>query len=189
MKDNRSKRLVLVCHCILNQNSKVEGIARYPGTFLPAAELLIRSEAGVYQLPCPEMTYLGMSRWSAVKAQYSSPFFRRHCQALAESMMDEMEDYTTRGYTVAGLVGMDGSPSCGVDFTQQALGEPWGGRVEKIPARQYVSGKGTFIDILEKEAERRGLSFPLMGLPENEAMGSIEASLEKMERLLKREGF
>jgi predicted secreted protein len=186
MNDCRSKKLVLLCHCILNQNSKVEGIARYPGTFRPAVDLILQSDAGIYQLPCPEMAYLGISRWSAVKAQYSSPFFRRHCRTLAERIMDEIEDYVNRGYAVLAVIGMDGSPSCGVDFTQQALGEPWGGRIQAIPTRRYLAGSGTFMDMLRDRIREHGLQgIPFLGLPENEAVGTVEEALQKMKGMLR----
>lgn len=186
MKDSRSKRLVLVCHCVLNQNSKVEGIARYPGTFRPAVDVLLRSEAGLYQLPCPEMMHLGITRWSSVRDQYNAPAFRRHCRALVERVMDELEDYARRGYKIVALIGMDGSPSCGVDFTQEASGEPWGGRVQSIPSRQYVKGTAPFIEILRGAAAERGLpEIPCVGLPENEQMGTVEAALFRIEKVLK----
>jgi predicted secreted protein len=187
MQDKRSKKLVLLVHCILNQNSKVEGIARYPGTFRPAVDLLLQTEVGIYQLPCPEMAYLGISRWSSVRDQYSSPFFKRHCRKLSEEVMNEMEDYARRGYRIAALVGMDGSPSCGVEFSQEALGEPWGGRMNKLPERQYIPGTGTFIEEFKKVAAERHLpEIPLIGLPENDQMGTVESALRKIEEILGR---
>jgi hypothetical protein len=100
--------------------------------------------------------------------------------------MDEMEDYRNRGYAVLALIGMDGSPSCGVDFTQQALGEPWGGRIEALPTRQYLAGSGTFIESLRESAREHGLhAIPSVGLPENEAIGTVEEALQKMEAALR----
>lgn len=99
--------------------------------------------------------------------------------------MDEMEDYAARGYEVLAVIGMDGSPSCGVDFTQQALGESWGGRVQAVPTRQYLPGSGTFIEILRKSAKEHGLSsIPFIGLPENETIGTVEESLQKLKSIL-----
>jgi|WetSurMetagenome_2_1015567.scaffolds.fasta_scaffold36826_2 predicted secreted protein len=185
MQDKRSKKMVLLVHCILNQNSKVEGIARYPGTFRPAVDLILAKEVGIYQLPCPEMAYLGISRWSSVRDQYNSPFFKRHCRALAERVMDEMEDYARRGYRIAAMVGMDGSPSCGVDFSQEALGEAWGGRMNKLPERQYIRGTGTFIEVLKQVATERHLpEIPFIGFPENDQMGTVESALQKLDGIL-----
>ena len=178
---------MLLVHCILNQNSKVEGIARYAGTFRPAVDLILQKEVGIYQLPCPEMAYLGISRWSTVRDQYSSPFFRRHCRVLAEKVLDEMEDYARRKYRIAALIGMDGSPSCGVEITQEAAGEPWGGRMYELPERQYIRGTGTFMEVLKKDAMERGLpEIPFVGLPESEQMGTVESALLRIEKILER---
>ena len=185
MQDSRSKKLLLVAHCVLNQNSKVEGIARYPGTYRPAVDLILQSEVGIYQLPCPEMMYLGISRWSAVKAQYSSPFFRRHCRALAERVMDEVEDYTARGYEALGVLGMDGSPACGVELTNATGGAPWGGRIIEPPARRLITGSGAFMDALREAAAARGLSaLRFIALPESDEAGSLDEGLARLRALL-----
>ncbi len=187
MRDHRSKKLILVCHCILNQNSKIEGIARFPGTLRPLVDLILQSDAGIYQMPCPEMTHLGIHRWSSVKAQYSSPFYRRHCHSLAERVTDEVEDYASREYKTLLVIGMDGSPSCGVDFTQEALGEPWGGRMEGVPSRQYIRGSGTFIEVLREEIGGRGLGqIPMIGIPERDEVGRLEETLPKIDSILRR---
>jgi predicted secreted protein len=186
MKDSRSKKLVLVCHCILNQNSKIEGIARFPGTLRPVADLLVQSDVGIYQMPCPEMAHIGIHRWSSVKEQYSSPVFRRLCRTLAERVADELEDYASRDYRTLALIGVDGSPSCGVDFTQRALGEPWGGRMAALPARQYVSGSGTYIEALRGILRERGLAeIPFIGIPEVQEVGRLEETLPKVETMLR----
>jgi predicted secreted protein len=184
MNDARSKRLVLVCHCILNQNSKIEGIARFPGTFRPVVDLLLEVGAGIYQLPCPEMTYLGISRWSAVKDQYDSPFFRRHCRNLAANVMDEIEDYHRRGYQTGAVLGMNGSPACGVDLTPQPLDEPWGGRITGVPSRRLLPESGTFMEILRQAADERSICIPFIGLPEVEEAGSLDEALAQVRSAL-----
>lgn len=186
MRDERSKAIALVCHCVLNQNAKIEGIARYPGTFRPVVERLLDAEVGIYQLPCPEMTFFGISRWSAVKDQYSSPFFRRHAQDLADRVADELEDYARRGYRSVCVIGMNGSPACGVDLAPQAAGEPWGGRIAGVPTRSLVPEKGTFMELLSDVLASRGLGdIPFIGLPEVAEAGDLESALSKLEILLR----
>ncbi len=185
MRDERSKTIALVCHCVLNQNAKIEGIARYPGTFRPVVEQLLAADVGIYQLPCPEMTYFGISRWSAVKDQYSSPFFKRHAQSLADRIVDELEDYKRRGYRVLCVIGMNGSPACGVDLTPQAAEEPWGGRIPGVPNRRLVSDKGTFMEVLGEVLDARGLGdVPFIGLPEVAEAGDLGSALSRVEALL-----
>ena len=60
--DRRSKKIILVAQCILNQNAKIDGCAHYPGAIEGVAEVLIRSGCGIVQLPCPEVMHLGLDR-------------------------------------------------------------------------------------------------------------------------------
>jgi len=186
MRDERSKKIALVCHCVLNQNAKIEGIARYPGTFRPVVDRLLASEVGIYQLPCPELTFFGISRWSAVKDQYSSPFFRRHAQKLAERVADEVVDYERRGYRVLCVIGMNGSPACGVDLTPQPADEPWGGRIPGVPSRRLVHDNGTFMEVLSDVLAKRNLGMiPFIGLPEVPEAGDLDCELSKIDVLLR----
>lgn len=61
-KDKRSRKIVLVAHCVLNQNSKIDGCAHYPGPIKEVIELLISAGCGIVQLPCPELMHLGLDR-------------------------------------------------------------------------------------------------------------------------------
>ena len=81
-------------------------------------------DAGVQivQLPCPEFTLYGAHRWGHVSEQFDNPFFRNHCRKILEPIMEQMEEYLTCGefFEILGVVGVDGSPSCGVDYTCSA---------------------------------------------------------------------
>jgi predicted secreted protein len=63
------------------------------------------------------------------------------------------------------IVGLAGSPSCGVDTT--SLGYA-GGRVRECE-HEHVTGKGIFMEEFMAELERRGISF------EAEEIGAKEA--------------
>jgi predicted secreted protein len=63
MTMKRSRRIALVSHCLLNVNAKVEGLAEYQGVH-PVIEGLSAAGFGVIQLPCLEMTHMGMKRWA-----------------------------------------------------------------------------------------------------------------------------
>jgi hypothetical protein len=39
--DSRSKKVVFVAHCVLNQNAKIDRCARYPGAMRELAEYLV----------------------------------------------------------------------------------------------------------------------------------------------------
>jgi hypothetical protein len=99
-------------------------------------------------------------------------YTRRVYRRLARQVADEVEDYQSSGYTVVGIVGVDGSPSCGVRRTLEVkrslamVGQlPTTARAEDMNAiiqACLVEGSGIFIELLRKELERRGLNVPLM---------------------------
>ena len=60
--DGRSKRVVFIAHCLLNQNSISDGTAVYPAAFKSTVRLLLDADAGIVQLPCPELCCLGLDR-------------------------------------------------------------------------------------------------------------------------------
>ena len=73
---------------------------------------------------CAEMTALGMKRWGQTREQYESVSFTGHCRELADQTAGRVAEFLRCGYEVVGLVGVDGSPTCGV--THSASGD-WGG--------------------------------------------------------------
>ena len=60
--DVRSKSVIFVAHCILNQNSISEGTVSNPAQIKEILELLTPSEVGIIQMPCPELYCLGLDR-------------------------------------------------------------------------------------------------------------------------------
>ena len=60
--DCRSRRVIFLAHCLLNQNSISDGTAVYPAAFKDVLRLLMDAEVGVLQLPCPELCCLGLDR-------------------------------------------------------------------------------------------------------------------------------
>lgn len=187
VRDRRGEKVIFLSHCILNQNAKVRGIAEYPGAIVPLVELLLDQGIGMYQMPCPEMTYLGNMRWGQVKDQYNNPMFRRHCQRLAEVIVDQAENYRQCGYQVLGFVMMDGSPVCGLNRTPRPKDPDvmWGGMAWYVPESEYVPGKGNFCEVLQEVLHERGLGdIPFVASPEFEEVGTIEDALAQIRALL-----
>ena len=60
--DGRSRRVLLIAHCLLNQNAISDGTAVCPAAFREAVRALLDGEAGIVQLPCPELCCLGLDR-------------------------------------------------------------------------------------------------------------------------------
>ena len=60
--DGRSKRVIFLAHCLLNQNAISDGTAVRPAAYRELIQLLLDAEAGIVQLPCPELCCLGLDR-------------------------------------------------------------------------------------------------------------------------------
>ena len=61
-EDGRSKKVVFIAHCFLNQNSISDGTAVYPAVFRNVIELFMNADIGIVQMPCPEFCCLGLDR-------------------------------------------------------------------------------------------------------------------------------
>lgn len=60
--DQRSFKLVILIDCILNQNSRDFGAATYPSMNKDILHLCMKHNVGIFQIPCPEMAFLGLLR-------------------------------------------------------------------------------------------------------------------------------
>ena len=175
-------RIALVSHCLANQNAKVDEYAQCPGVVAPVIALLREFGYMLQQMPCPEMTFLGVTRWWQVKEQYDTPGYRRHCRSLAESVADLLQPRLAEGCGDLVIIGVDGSGSSAVTYT--GIGPDWGGRPEDKPW-QVVSGKGVWIEELEQILRRRNLPPPrLFGLPMELPGFDMQASLADLRRFL-----
>lgn len=110
---NRSKKIIIVSHCILNQNSVVYPLARAKGAF-KISSYLVNSGAGLYQLPCPEFKHLGLTRKPMEKEDFDTPFYRSLCIKLAGEVLIDLKEYKDQGYTLCGFIGINNSPTCSI---------------------------------------------------------------------------
>lgn len=148
---NRGKKIVLLSHCILNANSKVEGLSKYPSAVLDLISFLSENGIGMIQLPCPEMSMYGMKRWGHVKEQFDTPIFREHSRVILNDIAMQVRDYVSNGYTLVGVIGIDGSPSCGINKTCSS--KSWGGESKSFDEAKFkdvstINEKGVFIEEL-----------------------------------------
>lgn len=142
MPSNATQEITVAAHCLLNPFTRVKGLE--PVAFRP--------EGPVVQLPCPEALYLGLDRWAVTKNQLDVPEFRRFCRSLITSVADLLEMLARQGARIR-IVGVAGSPSCGVTTTSSGYA---GGRVRECE-HEHVSGRGVFMEELLAELERRGV--------------------------------
>jgi len=155
IQDKRSHKIVIVAHCILNQNSRVQGIAYYAGMINEIVDVLRKHEVGIIQMPCPELTYAGLLRPSQTKEQYGTPAFRRYCRQIASSTTDQVEEYVRNGFKVLAVLGVEGSPTCGVE-----------------------ANLGILMEELKSELKKRKVEVPMKGVRQKHVSQDI-AWLEK----------
>ena len=151
-------RVAFIAHCLLNQNAKVEGGAKRPAMWEPVLDLLREHDYTVRQMPCPELAFGGARRFWGVREQFDTPLYRRHCRRLAQLVAGVMAQHVSAGDDVV-LIGVDSSPTMGVDFTPSA--PHWGGKPDVgEDDSELVRGDGIFLEELRAELAERGLPFP-----------------------------
>lgn len=178
----RNRKLVVVCHCILNCNSKVEGLSTFEGTHNIVSEL-IEEGYGIIQLPCPEMIMYGIKRWGHTKEQFDNLFYRNQCRLMLEPYIKQFENYIKNNYKLKGIIAIDGSPSCG--YNKTCSSNEWFGEIsgcenlnEKINDIKMIDGKGVFIEELEKLLIENKLEVQILGL--DESIKDISKLIEKL---------
>lgn len=113
-QDERHGKLVVVAHCVLNQNSRVLGIARYPAVIDEVVDILRKHNVGFLQMPCPELTYAGAKRPGKTRDEYDTPSYRRHCKQIAISTATQLEEFAKNDIKAITVLGIKHSPSCDV---------------------------------------------------------------------------
>ena len=165
--DTRSKKVVLVSHCILNQNAISDNTADYPAAVKEIIYPLIDADIGILQMPCPELNCLGLDRGDVhggerpvvventrIRRALRQPGAYGVLVGLVDQVVYQVEEYLRNGFKVVAIVGMNRSPSCGVDTTSDN--------------DQEIAGRGVFMDRLRAELEERGISIPMYGVKGSE---------------------
>ena len=172
-RDKRSKRVVFVTHCILNQNAMIDGLPSYPGVVLEVVDMILASDCSIVQFECPELIYLGLDRKvdisskrtvesedSRIRVLMLKRPGRRCCQTLAKSAFYQIEQYIRNRFTVVGVLGINASPTCGVETT-------WSEGKEII-------GPGVFIRELQKICARHKIEIQMRGINLKDPAEAIE---------------
>lgn len=108
----RSKEIIVVSHCILNQNTVIAEEARAMGSIPSVVDWVLKEGYGFLQLPCPEFTYLGINRDSMTYEQYDTLDYRNHCSKILIPVVEQLIEYKNNGFKIKGMVGIGHSPSC-----------------------------------------------------------------------------
>ena len=175
--DTRSKRVIFLAHCILNQNAISDGTAGYPAAHADLIRTLLDAQVGIVQMPCPELCCLGLDRGdpqaaerpvvvenTRIRVALGAPEATAQLDRLVDHVMLQIREYRRHGFTIVGIVGVNRSPSCGVDTTSD--------RDRELP------GQGVFLARLTAALDTAGLSIPVVGVKcTPEAMDKIRSIL------------
>lgn len=157
LSDMRSRKVVFIAHCFLNTNTRFPGGSGYPGATIPLIELLMQSGMGIIQMPCPEYGCFGLEK--ELYGELSEAQVRSGFRNMARSVADQIEAYRRMDYEIAGIIGMNPSPSCGVEVTK--------GKDTMLGTGRDTSekdGSGVFIEELRQLLVERDLSnIPMFG--------------------------
>lgn len=117
------EKIIFLSHCILNQYARAKGVRNViPGRARvePVYDLIKYYDVGIVQMPCPEIEYEGLIRRACGQDRYDNFTFSNICNKYALYIRSQIEQYSKAGYCIVGLVGVNGSPTCGV--TKTSLG-------------------------------------------------------------------
>lgn len=144
-QDTRSRRWVAVIDCILNQNSRDAGSARFAALNFEWLQICHEHGVGILQMPCPEILALGFKRQrppgTSIRQALESESGRRCCAGLASEVADRIESCLADDCTLLAILGGNpGSPGCAVIAGQNGLHDD----------------SGVFMRALQEALSRRG---------------------------------
>lgn len=161
---NRIKKIAIISHCIINQNSVVKGEYKDINIFFPFIKKLFEENIGILQLPCPETECYGLRRWGHVKEQFDNCGYRKYLEKIVNSFVDIIKEYINNGYEIVGIYGIAGSPSCGVNLTCSAN---WEGEIssykdkEDIISRvKMINESGIFMEMFKSILDKNKINIP-----------------------------
>lgn len=163
----RSKKIAILAHCILNCNSKVVGLSGYKSSIREIINKYMNEDIAIIQLPCPEFTFLGLKRWGMTKEQYMHNKYRNHCRELLMPYVEQIKMYLEEGYEIIEYMGVDHSPSCGVNYSCRGYlgGDVCNGRnsIETVSEEM-----GVFTEEFKAVLDKEGISISFKAIDEKE---------------------
>ena len=173
------QKILFVSHCFLNDGAKLknQNLSEMEQERKDKREFLKKIlDAGVeiIQLPCPEFILYGANRWGHAASQFDTAFFRKESRKMLEPILLQIEEYSfyPERFEIIGIVGIDGSPSCGVTFTYD--GE-WGGEFsgnenlsDTLDSLKREEKPGIFMKVLKDMLAEKGHEISFYSLKELE---------------------
>ncbi len=162
----RSKKVVFVSHCLLNQNARALNSEKYPGAVKELADMLTEAGIGIIQLPCPQIEFNGgLNRKST--SSHDDKSYRTHCKTLSTDILKSVQKYLQSNYKVLGIIGVELSSTCGVH--------------QVLDGKKNSPGKGVLIEEIEELMHKKNFQVPIIGINLN----NLYSSMEKIQSLLK----
>jgi predicted secreted protein len=155
----RSRKVIFVSHCMLNQNARITTAADFPAMFEPLFEWLKEHKIGIIQMPCPELMVLGLGRVS-VRDGLETNEGHAHLHQIIDNVIYQIRQYQFQGFEVLGILGKQGSPSCGVTMTWlNDLHQP---------------GIGVYIRLLKERLSEEQIEVEILGVADHEQEKAID---------------
>lgn len=152
-EDGRSRRFVAMIDCMLNQNARDLGAARFPAMNFELLRLCHENQVGILQMPCPEIAALGFKRTRApgqsIRAALDTEAGRQCCAEIALNVADRIAALLADGnQLLVVLGGNQQSPGCTVHAGAGGLRED----------------SGIFLLALQAEFDKRGIATKFRGI-------------------------
>jgi predicted secreted protein len=162
----RSKKIIFVAHCLLNQNVLPVGMERAAGAVKELVELLAEAGVGIIQLPAIELEFGGLESKPKPKEAMDTKSVRGTCRTHAKAVFDQIKIYLAKNYQVLAILGVESSPIYAVH--------------QLVNGNRNIPGKGIFIEELEDEMRKRNFQVPIIGVNLN----NLFSTMEKIQNLL-----
>jgi len=186
LRDERGKKVVFVSHCILNENTRYLGGAFRKGCIDEIVDEVQNQGIGMVQLKCPEQKAWGgvlkKHVWQGLDSKNTMLYrlrkallrifvwnTKRIYRKIAKEVITEIKDYIDSGFEVVGIIGIGGSPTCGVNKILDFEALEWlaGMDIDDLERKSMnewlykkflIKGRGLFIEALAKELRKKNIA-------------------------------
>lgn len=148
----RSKKVVFVCHCLLNQNARAQGVEKCESVVKEFIGFCLKNDYGIISIECPQLLFEPLVRRPATKEVYDNEKCRSVCKKIAEDVIRQIKIYLKNSYQIEGIFGVEGSPTCAAVRTHVL--SPEGKSIGKLES-------GVFIDELKEMLKRAKLKIKI----------------------------
>ncbi|NQT26656.1 DUF523 domain-containing protein [candidate division KSB1 bacterium] len=147
-------KVIVLSHCFFNLFARAKGVSKANKNWATVDHILSflrEKNVGIIQLPCPEILYQGLNRDACGIENYDNEKYKKICQKIVDDYTYLIEEYLKSNLEVQAIVGINGSPSCGIDYTYSSK-------------RKKLNRKGVFLDKFNEHLKRKNIVIPFIGV-------------------------